>query len=84
MLEDRWNDVALQIFHHPTHSYNLDRMVRSMKASLEYFTAQFGPYPDSQLRIVEFPRYGGFGHAHPHTIAFAEDAFLNRVKEEGA
>ncbi|HEX6292488.1 MAG TPA: M1 family aminopeptidase [Herpetosiphonaceae bacterium] len=81
VLEDRWNDVALQIFHHPTHTYNLDRMVRSMKASLEYFTAQFGPYPDNQLRIVEFPRYGGFGHAHPHTIAFAEDAFLSRVKE---
>ena len=81
VLDDHWNDVALQIFHHPTHSYNLDRMVHSMKASLEYFTAQFGPYPASQLRIVEFPRYGGFGHAHPHTIAFAEDAFLSRVKE---
>ena len=39
--------------------YVLDRMVRSMKASLEYYTGQFGPYPDSQLRIVEVPRYGG-------------------------
>ncbi len=55
--------------------------MRSMKASLEYYTAQFGPYPDNQLRIVEFPRYGGFGRAHPHTIAFSEDAFLSRVKE---
>jgi ABC-type transport system involved in multi-copper enzyme maturation permease subunit len=81
VLDDRWNDVALQIFHHPTHDYNLDRMVHGMKASLDYFTAQFGPYPDRQLRIVEFPRYGGFGHAHPHTIAFAEDAFLSRVRE---
>jgi hypothetical protein len=81
VLEDRWNDVALSIYHHPEHDYNLDRMVHGMKASLEYFTAQFGPYRESQLRIVEFPRYGGFGHAHPHTIAFAEDAFLSRVKE---
>jgi ABC-2 type transport system permease protein len=81
LLEDRWNDVALQIFYHPRHDYNLDRMVRGMKASLDYFTTQFGPYPDGQLRIVEFPRYGGFGHAGPHTVAFAEDVFLSRVKE---
>jgi hypothetical protein len=81
VLEDRWNDVALRIFHHPTHTWNLDRMVQGMKASLDYLTAQFGPYPDSQLRIVEFPRYGGFGHAGPHTIAFAEHAFFSRVKD---
>ena len=81
VLEDRWRDVSLQIFHHPTHRYNPDRTVRSMKASLEYYTAQFGPYPDSQLRIVEIPRYGGFGRAHPHTIAFTEDYFFSRVKE---
>lgn len=81
VLEDRWNDVALQVFHHPSHDFNLDRMMRGLKASLEYFTTEFGPYPDSQLRIVEIPRYGGFGHAHPHTIAFTEDAFLSRVRE---
>jgi hypothetical protein len=81
VLEDRWNDVALQIFHHPTHDFDLDRMVHGMKASLDYYTDQFGAYTDSQLRILEIPRYGGFGHAHPHTIAFTEDAFISRVKE---
>ena len=55
--------------------------MRSIKASLDYYTAQFGPYPDRQLRIVEIPRYGRFGRAHPHTIAFTEDIFLSRVKE---
>jgi ABC-2 type transport system permease protein len=82
--EDRWNDVALQIFHHPGHEANLDRMMSAMKASLEYFTAEFGPYPYRQARIVEFPRYGGFGHAHPETIGFSEDAFLSRVMENEA
>ena len=81
VLEDRWHDVSLRVFHHPAHDDNLDRMVRSMKASLEYFTEQFGPYPDTQLRIVEIPRYGGFGIAHPHTIAFTEDVFFSRVRE---
>jgi hypothetical protein len=81
LVEDRWNDVALRIFHHPVHDHNLDRMFRGMKASLEYYTEHFGPYPDSQLRIVEIPRYEGFGIAHPHTIAFTEDVFFSRVRE---
>jgi ABC-type transport system involved in multi-copper enzyme maturation permease subunit len=81
VLEDRWNDVALRIFHHPAHDFNLDRMMRGLKASLEYLSTQFGPYPASELRLVEAPRYGGMGSAHPLTIAFTEDAFLSRVRE---
>ena len=81
VLEDRWNGVALRIFHHPAHDANLDRMVRGMKAALAYMTEQFGPYPYSDLNIVEVPRYGGFGSAHPHTIAFTEDVFFSRVRE---
>jgi hypothetical protein len=81
ILEDRWKEVELRIYHHPAHRFVLDRMIRSMKASLEYYAGQFGPYPDGQLRIVEIPRYGRFGRAHPHTIAFTEDIFLNRVNE---
>ena len=81
VLEDRWNDVTLRIFHHPAHKANLDRMVRGMKAALGYLTGQFGPYPYGDLRIVEIPRYGGFGSAHPHTIAFTEDVFFSRVRE---
>ncbi|MEO8138118.1 MAG: M1 family aminopeptidase [Gemmatimonadota bacterium] len=79
MLEDRWQDLPLRIFHHPAHAFNLDRMVRSMKASLEYYTVHFGPYPDSHLRIVEVPRYDQGGSAHPNTIVFSEDNFLTRV-----
>ncbi len=81
VLEDQWNDVQLRIFHHPAHDSNLERMVAGMKASLELFTEQFGPYPYSDLRIVEVPRYGGFGSAHPHMILFTEDAFFSRVRE---
>ncbi|HEU6450246.1 MAG TPA: M1 family aminopeptidase [Gemmatimonadaceae bacterium] len=74
--------LALRIFHDPAHSSNLDLTVRSMKASLAYYTEQFGPYPYNELRIVEIPRYGGFGRALAHTITFTEDYFLSRVKED--
>jgi hypothetical protein len=79
--EHRWNDVALQIFHHQEHGSDLDRTIRSMKASLEYYTREFGPYPYDELRIVEIPRYGGFGHAMLATISFTEDYFQSRVEE---
>ncbi|MES2521783.1 MAG: M1 family aminopeptidase [Gemmatimonadota bacterium] len=81
VLEDQWKDVKLSILHHPSHTFVLDRAVKSMKASLEYFTAQFGPYPHGHLRLVEFPSYGGFGIAHPNTVGFAEDYFFGRVRE---
>ncbi len=80
VAEDAWNGVPLRVYHHPGHRENVEGTLRSMKASLAYYTAQFGPYPDNQLRVVEFPRYGGFGSAHPHTIAFSEAYFFSRVK----
>lgn len=80
--EDRWRDVALKVLHHPAHDFNIDRVVASMKASLEYFSTHFGPYPFDELRVVEFPRYASFARAHPYTIAFSEgSALLTRVHE---
>ena len=81
LVEDRWKNVALAIYHHPTHRYTIGPIVHGMKASLDYFTSEFGPYPADHLRIVEIPRYGRFGRAHPYTIAFTEDFLLTRAKE---
>ncbi len=79
--EARWGDVALRVYHHPAHDVNVDRMIRAMRASLEYYTREFGPYPFRELRVVEFPRYVSFARAHPHTIAFSEgSAFLTRIE----
>jgi ABC-type transport system involved in multi-copper enzyme maturation permease subunit len=76
----RWKDVALAVHHHPTHDVNVDRMIGSMQASLDYYTTHFGPYPARELRILEFPRYASFARAHPQNIAFGEgSAFLTRV-----
>ena len=77
--EDRWNDVALEVFHHPAHGYTVDRMVAGMKASLDYYTKVFGPYQFRQLRIVEIPPYSVNGRAMVTTIAFAEQNFITRA-----
>lgn len=78
--ESRWNDVVLQIFHHPPHRSNLGRMTAGMKASLDYYTSTFGPYPYRELRIVEVPPYSINGRAFPSAMALAEPNFITRVE----
>jgi ABC-2 type transport system permease protein len=77
--EGRWRDVALEIFHHPPHRYNLERMTAGMQASLDYYTAAFGPFPYRELRVVEVPPYSINGRAFPSAIAFAEQNFITRT-----
>ena len=71
--KDTWNNVALEIYYHKGHEYNLDRMVAGMKASLDFNSKNFSPYQHKQLRIIEFPRtYGSFAQSYPNTIPFSE------------
>jgi ABC-2 type transport system permease protein len=69
---DRWHDVNLEIYYHPGHEFDLDRMMRSMKATLDYCSAAYSPFQYRQLRIIEFPRYGTFAESFPNTIPFSE------------
>jgi ABC-2 type transport system permease protein len=74
--EARWNDVAIRIYHHPGHTANLDRFVGSIRASLDYYTREFGPYPYSHLTAVEF-RGNEIGmHADPTLIRYSEETAL--------
>jgi hypothetical protein len=77
--EDRWKDVKLRVYYHPQHADNVDRIIHGMKAALEYYSDQFGPYQYKHLTLVEHPPYGGFGSAHPGLIKFTESFFLTRV-----
>ena len=80
--EGQWNDVAIQIFHHPGHDANLDRMVRSVRASLAYYTEQFGPYPHRHIRFVERPGHGMGMHADAGTISFQEGFSLLNPEDD--
>jgi hypothetical protein len=78
VLRDKWTsadgqDVAIEIFHHHEHTYNLDRFVASIKDGLTYFQKHFGPYQHRQVRILEFPRYAAFAQSFPNTIPYSED-----------
>jgi hypothetical protein len=83
--EARWSpqagsqpEVSIEIYHHPAHSWNVDRMVRSVQASLDYYTATLGPYPHGQVRLIEHPGDSVTLHASPVNISYQEPfALLN-------
>ena len=82
VMRDRWHDVNIEVYYHPAHAYNVRRMIEAVKRSLDYYTANFGPYQHRQLRIVEFPRYAQFAQSLPNTIPYSEDiGFIARVAD---
>ena len=75
--------VGLEIYYHKGHEYNIERMMRSMKVSLDYFSTHFSPYQYEQLRIMEFPRYAQFAQSFPGTIPFSEAiGFVLEIDDE--
>jgi ABC-2 type transport system permease protein len=84
MREEQWNPsafgstthsgpaVAIQIFHHPGHAGNLGRMVASVRASLDHYSRQFGPYPYSYIRLIENPVRGMGVATEAATIEYGE------------
>lgn len=65
--------VNLEIYYHPDHDYNIDRMMKGLKEGLDYYNENYTPYQHRQARIIEFPRTGGgFAQAFPNTIPFSE------------
>ncbi|MFA6957563.1 MAG: M1 family aminopeptidase [Thermoanaerobaculia bacterium] len=79
---DRWNDVAIEVYYHEPHAFNVDRMIESVKKSLDYYTKNFGPYQHKQVRIIEFPGYERFAQSFPNTIPYSEAiGFVARIEK---
>jgi ABC-2 type transport system permease protein len=64
--------IDLAVYYHPAHAWNVDRMLDALAASLDYYQANFGPYPLDHIRIVEFPGYRYFAQAFAGTIPYSE------------
>jgi len=82
--KEMYNGISLEIYYHKGHEFNLDRMMKGMKASLDYNSKNFSPYQHRQARIIEFPRTGGsFAQSFPNTIPFSEGVgFIADVDDE--
>jgi ABC-type transport system involved in multi-copper enzyme maturation permease subunit len=72
VLGDTVQNVAIEIYHHPTHSANVSRLLRSVRASLANYSREFGRYPYSYIRLIENPVRGIGAHAEPATIDYGQ------------
>lgn len=80
--KDKWNDINLEIYYHPGHEYNTDRMMEGMKDALAYYSKHFSPYQYRQVRIMEFPRYASFAQSFANTIPFSEGiGFIAKIDD---
>lgn len=83
VARDQWNDVAIEVYHHAPHDYNVPRMIEAVKKSLDYYTTNFSPYQHRQVRIVEFPRYASYAQSLPNTIPYSESiGFIADLRDE--
>jgi ABC-type transport system involved in multi-copper enzyme maturation permease subunit len=72
VIRDKHGDIDIEVYHHAPHTYNTQRMIESVKDSIDYFSAAFSPYQHKQVRILEFPAYRTFAQAFPNTIPYSE------------
>ncbi len=79
------NELPIEVYYHPAHAYNVDRMIESVQKSLTYYEANFSPYQHKQVRVVEFPGYQSFAQAFAGTIPYSESiGFIADLRDEEA
>ena len=75
--------IDIEVYYHPDHEWNVDKMLYSVRSSLEYFRESFGPYKHNQARIIEFPRVAEFAQAFPGTMPYSEGiGFIADIKDQ--
>jgi hypothetical protein len=80
---EQYKGINLEVYYNRGHEYNIDDMLASTKAGLDYYQEQFSPFQFSQFRIMEFPRYRQFAQSFPNTVPFSEGiGFIQRMKKK--
>jgi ABC-2 type transport system permease protein len=77
---EQYKGTNLEVYYTPGHEFDVDDMLASTKAGLDYYQANYSPYQFAQFRIMEFPRYRTFAQSFPNTIPYSESiGFIGRV-----
>jgi ABC-2 type transport system permease protein len=76
-----WNGIKIEVYYLKEQPWNVPKMLRSVEKSFEYYTKNFGPYPQKEARIIEFPRIATFAQAFPGTMPYSESiGFIANLK----
>jgi len=82
VARQQWNGMSIEVYYLPEHSWNVPKMLNSIRRSFEYYTANFSPYAQKEARIIEFPRVASFAQAFPGTMPYSESiGFIADLKK---
>ncbi|GLX83781.1 membrane protein [Thalassotalea loyana] len=77
-----YKGIDIEIYYHPDHHMNVDRMIESVQDSIDYFSQAFGPYQHQQMRIIEFPGYRSFAQSFANTVPYSENiGFITDLRD---
>lgn len=81
--KELYNGRPLEVFYHPSHAENVDRLMATAKNTLVYCEKNFGPYPYNTIRFAEVSGFtrGFAATAYPATVFMTEDmVFHTNIK----
>lgn len=64
--------VALEVYYHPAHDGNVDRILKAMRESISLYSEAFAPFQFRQMRVLEFPAYASFAQSFANTVPYSE------------
>jgi len=80
---EQYKGTNLEVYYTPGHEFDVDDMLESARAGLDYYQSNFSPYQFAQFRIMEFPRYRTFAQSFSNTIPYSEGiGFIGRVEKK--
>ncbi|WP_448569359.1 M1 family aminopeptidase [Thalassotalea ganghwensis] len=80
--KEQYKGIDIEVYYHPAHDMNIDRMIESVRDSIDYFSENFGPYQHKQMRIIEFPGYRTFAQSFANTVPYSENiGFITDLRD---
>ena len=69
--------VNISVYYDAAHPWNVPVIQNALKASLDYYQANYSPYQFHQVRVLEFPApQGSFAQSFANTIPWSEGIFF--------
>ena len=82
VLQETYGDRELSVYYHDGHDMNVERMMYSIKRSIDYFGEHFSDYQYRQMRILEFPAYASFAQSFPNFVPWSENlGFIADIRD---
>jgi ABC-2 type transport system permease protein len=83
VVRTQHEDVALEVFYHPEHAFNVQQQLDTLGTALDVESAAFGPFTLHQLRFVEVPAYWPAATSTSGTIVAGEGlGFLTKMTSD--